>query len=81
MRRSGNTVDREHVKVQWGKRWWEKAVDACKVLSKRDEIIPDLQRKGELLDEGLKKNMYYGKHNSSKWYIHLKCILWQYKQC
>lgn len=76
VRRSGNRTKREHVKVQW-----RKAVDTCKVLSKRDEIIPDFQRKGELLDERLKKNMCYGKQNSSKWYIHLKCIVWQYKQC
>lgn len=49
-RRSGNRAEREHVKVQW-----RKAVDTHKVLSKRDEIIPDFQRKGELLDEGLNK--------------------------
>lgn len=49
-RRSGNRVERKHVKVQW-----RKAVDTRKVLSKRDEIIPDFQRKGELLDEELNK--------------------------
>lgn len=43
-------MKREHAKVQW-----RKAVDTCEILSKRDEIIPDFQRKGELLDEGLNK--------------------------